>query len=70
MSSEEVEAVADLDKILNIGALAWSAVRNADEIEILNRYNGVPTLGAAHAGRDCVLFWQATTRRRLTVLAA
>lgn len=51
--------MADVLELLNMGAQAWDAVRDADEIEILNRNNGVPTLGSAHTGRDCVLFWHA-----------
>lgn len=51
--------MADVLELLNVGAQAWDAVRDADEIEILNRNNGVPTLGSAHTRRDCVLFWHA-----------
>lgn len=51
--------MADVVELLDAGAQAWSAVRDADEIEILNRNNGVPTLGSAHTRRDCVLFWHA-----------
>lgn len=45
---------------LVLGIPAWRAVRDVENIEILNRDNGVPTVGCAHTKRRSILFWRAT----------
>ncbi len=42
-----------------IGNLAWAPVAAVEEVEIFDRYNGVPTLGLFRSGQDTHLFWRA-----------
>jgi hypothetical protein len=41
------------------GNLAWAPVPAIENVEVLDRFNGVPTLGLYSAGDDRVLFWRA-----------
>lgn len=42
-----------------LGNLAWAPLSAVDEVEIFDRYNGVPTLGVARSGHEVYLFWRA-----------
>jgi hypothetical protein len=46
------------DLIPEIGSLAWSPHAAVDAIEILDRFNGVPTLGIIRANAGSHLFWR------------
>jgi hypothetical protein len=41
------------------GNLAWAPLPVLDEIEVLDRFNGVPTLGVLNTPSQKVLFWRA-----------
>jgi hypothetical protein len=42
-----------------LGNLAWAPLSSVDEVEIFDRFNGVPTLGIARSTRETYLFWRA-----------
>jgi hypothetical protein len=42
-----------------VGNLAWAPLPAFEEVEALDRFNGVPTLGIIGAPGDRVLFWRA-----------
>jgi hypothetical protein len=41
-----------------IGNLAWAALASVEGVEILDRFNGVPTLGVLRADGNSHLFWR------------
>ncbi|WFE57856.1 hypothetical protein [Micromonospora sp. WMMD712] len=41
-----------------LGNLAWAPLPTVDAVEIIDRYNGVPTLGVVEAGGEPCLFWR------------
>jgi hypothetical protein len=41
------------------GNLAWAPLPAFEEVEVLDRFNGVPTLGTVGKSGDKVLFWRA-----------
>jgi hypothetical protein len=43
-----------------IGNLAWAPLPAFEEVEVLDRFNGVPTLGVFGQPGDRVLFWRVT----------
>ncbi|MFD0969423.1 hypothetical protein [Plantactinospora endophytica] len=42
-----------------VGSLAWAPLSAIDEVEIFDRYNGVPTLGVIKAHGGAHLYWRA-----------
>ena len=42
-----------------IGNLAWAPVPAIENVEVLDRFNGVPTFGLFSAGGERQLFWRA-----------
>jgi hypothetical protein len=42
-----------------IGNLAWAPLSSLEEIEVLDRFNGVPTLGVFGTPGQKTLFWRA-----------
>lgn len=42
-----------------LGNLAWAPVPAIENVEVLDRFNGVPTLGFFSAGSERTLFWRA-----------
>jgi hypothetical protein len=42
-----------------LGNLAWAPETAVEEIEIFDRYNGVPTLGVVRTGEQAHMFWRA-----------
>ncbi len=42
-----------------LGNLAWIPVPAADEVEVLDRFNGVPTLGVISTDGERLLVWRA-----------
>jgi hypothetical protein len=40
------------------GNLAWAALPAIDEVDVLDRFNGVPTLGIMISGTSHILFWR------------
>ena len=40
------------------GNLAWASLPAIEEVEVLDRFNGVPTLGIMKAGSQRTLFWR------------
>jgi hypothetical protein len=42
-----------------VGNLAWIPLTSVEEVEIFDRYNGVPTLGVFRLGGQAHLFWRA-----------
>jgi len=49
-----------VDKLLMpmLGNLAWAPYAETDRVEILDRFNGVPTLGVLTTRADSHLFWR------------
>jgi hypothetical protein len=43
-----------------LGNLAWAPVAAIENVEILDRFNGVPTFGLFSAGGERQLFWRFT----------
>jgi hypothetical protein len=43
-----------------LGNLAWAPVPAIENVEVLDRFNGVPTLGLFSAGGERQLFWRVT----------
>ena len=43
-----------------LGNLAWAPVAAIENVEILDRFNGVPTFGLFSAGGERQLFWRVT----------
>jgi hypothetical protein len=43
-----------------IGNLAWAPLPAFEEVEVLDRFNGVPTLGVFGRPGERVLFWRVT----------
>lgn len=43
-----------------IGNLAWAPVPGIENVEVIDRFNGVPTLGVFTAGDERNLFWRVT----------
>ncbi len=43
-----------------LGNLAWAPVPAIENVEVLDRFNGVPTLGVFSAAGERQLFWRAT----------
>jgi hypothetical protein len=43
-----------------IGNLAWAPVPAIESVEVLDRFNGVPTFGLFTAGGERQLFWRVT----------
>ncbi|MET8279723.1 Hsp20/alpha crystallin family protein [Micromonospora sp. NPDC005174] len=41
-----------------LGNLAWAPLPTVEAVEIIDRYNGVPTLGVARAQGETCLFWR------------
>ncbi|SRR5258708_7793539 len=41
------------------GNLAWAPVPAIERVEVLDRFNGVPTLGLFSSGGERTLFWRA-----------
>ncbi|BFU47884.1 hypothetical protein [Krasilnikovia sp. MM14-A1004] len=41
-----------------LGNLAWAPLAAVEEVEIFDRYNGVPTLGVFRSGGEAHLFWR------------
>jgi hypothetical protein len=41
-----------------VGNLAWAPMPNVDEVEILDRFNGVPTFGIVRGAVGSHLFWR------------
>ncbi|MEU3453090.1 hypothetical protein ABZ671_05745 [Micromonospora sp. NPDC006766] len=41
-----------------LGNLAWAPITSVEEVEIFDRYNGVPTLGVFRTGSVAHLFWR------------
>jgi hypothetical protein len=41
-----------------LGNLAWAPVPAIENVEVLDRFNGVPTFGVLTAGEDRQLFWR------------
>lgn len=41
------------------GNLAWAALPAIDEVDVLDRFNGVPTLGIMTSNGNHILFWRA-----------
>jgi len=41
-----------------IGNLAWAPLSNAEEVEIFDRHNGVPTLGVIRTRKEAHLYWR------------
>jgi hypothetical protein len=44
---------------LELGNRTWEPYKTVDSLEVLDRHNGVPTLGFFTAGGQRQLFWQA-----------
>jgi hypothetical protein len=42
------------------GNLAWAPVPAIENVEVLDRFNGVPTFGVFTAGGERQLFWRVT----------
>jgi hypothetical protein len=42
-----------------LGNLAWAPLPAIDNLEVLDRFNGVPTLGLFTAGGERQMFWRA-----------
>lgn len=42
-----------------VGNLAWAPLPAFEEVEVLDRFNGVPTLGVFGKPGDKILFWRA-----------
>jgi hypothetical protein len=42
-----------------VGNLAWAPMASVDEVEILDRFNGVPTFGIVRGSAGSHLFWRA-----------
>jgi len=42
-----------------LGNLAWAPLAAVDEVEIFDRYNGVPTLGVFRSAGESHMFWRA-----------
>lgn len=47
------------DVLPEVGNLAWAPLPAFEEVEVLDRFNGVPTLGVFGAPGDRALFWRA-----------
>ena len=43
-----------------LGNLAWAPVPAIENVEVLDRFNGVPTFGLFSTGGDRQLFWRVT----------
>lgn len=43
-----------------LGNLAWAPVPAIENVEVLDRFNGVPTFGLFSAGGERQLFWRVT----------
>jgi len=43
-----------------LGNLAWAPVPAIENVEVLDRFNGVPTFGVFTAGGERQLFWRVT----------
>jgi hypothetical protein len=43
-----------------LGNLAWAPVPAIESVEVLDRFNGVPTFGLFSAGGERQLFWRVT----------
>lgn len=43
-----------------LGNLAWAPVPAIENVEVLDRFNGVPTFGVLTAGGERQLFWRVT----------
>lgn len=43
-----------------MGNLAWAPTPGIENVDVLDRFNGVPTLGLFSAGGERELFWRAT----------
>lgn len=43
-----------------LGNLAWAPVPAIENVEVLDRFNGVPTFGIFSSGGDRQLFWRVT----------
>ena len=41
-----------------LGNLAWAPQSTLEKVDILDRFNGVPTLGVVYAGDESYLFWR------------
>jgi hypothetical protein len=42
-----------------LGNLAWAPLPAFEEVEVLDRFNGVPTLGTFGRSGEKILFWRA-----------
>lgn len=42
-----------------VGNLAWAPLPAFEEVDVLDRFNGVPTLGTFGKSGDKILFWRA-----------
>jgi hypothetical protein len=48
-----------VNQLPELGNLAWAPVPAIERVEVLDRFNGVPTLGIFNADGERTLFWRA-----------
>ncbi|MGC4803587.1 hypothetical protein [Micromonospora sp. DT233] len=49
---------AEIGPTPELGNLAWAPLPTVEAVEIIDRYNGVPTLGVVRAEGEPCLFWR------------
>lgn len=52
---------------LDLGNLAWAPVNDFTSVEVLDRFNGIPTLGVFSSGSSSYLFWRTMHVGRASV---